>query len=86
MGMEKDSVVYASGETNEWVNTNVMLDKTSRYYNKYVTGMKTGSLDQNYCLICSVDNGEKSYIIGLFGAKSKNARFEDANELIRLLY
>lgn len=84
--IQRDSVTYASGETNEWVNTNVMLDRSSPYYNAYVNGMKTGSLDSNYCFICSVDNGEKSYIIGLFGARNKNYRFEDANELIRLLY
>ena len=86
MKKQKDSVVYASGHTNEWKNTNEMLDKNSEYYSPYVTGMKTGSLNKNYCFICSVDDGEDQYIIGLFGADFKNDRFEDALRLIELLY
>lgn len=81
--MPKTSVVYASGHTNEWVNTNKLLDINSEFYSKYVTGLKTGSVEGECSLIFSFefDDGRK-YIAGVFGSPDKNTRFYDALKII----
>lgn len=79
----KASVVYASGHTNEWKNTNKLLDKESAFYSKYVTGLKTGTVDGECSLVISIefDDG-RSYIAGVFGSPDKNTRFYDALKII----
>jgi D-alanyl-D-alanine carboxypeptidase (penicillin-binding protein 5/6) len=83
--LAEDRVTYESGHTNTWVNTNVMLDPDSDYYHPAVTGLKTGSLDRNYCVISTVEQDGARYIIGIFGAKDKNARFADTITIINRL-
>ncbi len=85
-GLYRDSVTYASGHTNTWVNTNVMLDPSSTYYRPCVTGLKTGSLDKNYCLITTVEQAGSRYIVGVFGAATKTARFADTAAIIDCLF
>jgi D-alanyl-D-alanine carboxypeptidase (penicillin-binding protein 5/6) len=82
----KDTVTYASGHTNTWINTNVMLDPKSPYYRETVTGLKTGSLDRNYCVITTAEQGQDRYIIGIFGARDKDARFADTATIIDALF
>lgn len=79
-------VVYASGHTNTWINTNKLLDPESPYYSRYAKGLKTGSIDDEYSLVFSFefDDG-REYIAGVFGAETKTARFEDALEIISAL-
>ncbi|MBQ3489845.1 MAG: D-alanyl-D-alanine carboxypeptidase [Clostridia bacterium] len=81
--MHKDFVTYASGHTNTWENTNLLLNPQSKYYSPYATGLKTGSIQGEYSLVFSfrLDDG-REYIVGLFGANQKNARFRDANLII----
>ncbi|MBQ8368544.1 MAG: D-alanyl-D-alanine carboxypeptidase [Clostridia bacterium] len=81
-GLHTDSVTYASGHTNTWVNTNLQLDPDSPYYNEHVTGMKTGSLPGNYCLITRYDNGETDIIIGIFGAQTDEERYGDTERIL----
>lgn len=83
--LHEDNVTYASGHTNHWVNTNELLDPDSPWYHEAVTGLKTGSLDRNYCLICTVEDGGRCYIIGLFGAREKSARYADAHAIMDVL-
>lgn len=80
--MQSDNVVYASGHTNTWVNTNLMLDPESEFYNENVIGLKTGSLAGNYSLAILYDDGENRLLIGVFGAKDEVGRYEDAETLI----
>ncbi len=81
--MYKDSVIYASGHTNTWENTNLLLNPQSKYYSAYATGLKTGSIQGEYSLLFSfrLDDG-REYIAGVFGANGKYVRFEDANAII----
>ena len=84
--IREDKVTYASGESNTWVNTNALLDPSSPYYRPSVTGLKTGSLDRNYCVIVTAEQNGKAYIIGIFGARDKNARFADAARVVDALF
>lgn len=83
--LPSDIVVYASGETNEWINTNECLDPSSKYYNSAVTGLKTGSLDDYYNLIAVAQGGDDTYIIGVFGLDKKEQRFSDVNKIANAL-
>ena len=80
-----DYVTYASGHTNTWKNTNKLLHSDSPYYSPYVTGLKTGSLNENYCLLISAEIGGKSFIIGVFKAPEEDDRYEDALEILSAL-
>jgi len=85
--MHSDNVIYASGHTNTWINTNLMLDPESQFYSPYVTGLKTGSAGTgNYSLILTLtlDNG-REYIIGIFSSAEKNDRYTDALTIIDYL-
>ena len=79
----RDDVRYASGETNTWTSTNKLLDKESKYYSPYATGLKTGSISGEYSLLFTFrfDDG-REYVAGVFGADEKNTRFEDAKKII----
>lgn len=83
--LHEDDVTYHSGETITWTNTNALLDPDSPYYRPAVTGLKTGSLTGNYCLLCSYEQDGSTYIIGIFGAPTKTARFADACAIIDTL-
>lgn len=83
--MAQDSVEYESSQTNTWVNTNQLLQPESAYYRPGVIGLKTGSLAHNYCVIAAYECDETTYLIGIFGAWDRNARFEDACTIIDAL-
>jgi len=85
-GVQKDSVVYASGHTNTWENTNLMLDGDSEFYSPYVTGLKTGSAGKgNYCFICTFEKESQKYIAGVFSSESNDTRFSDMLKIVDLL-
>ncbi len=84
--LQTATVTYASGHTNTWVNTNALLDPSSPYYRPCVDGLKTGSLDHNFCIIASAEQNGRRYLIGVFGAPNKNARFADAAAIIDMLF
>jgi D-alanyl-D-alanine carboxypeptidase len=78
----EDEVVYASGHENHWVNTNALIDPDSPWYHADVTGLKTGSLDGNYCLLFCWEAEGNTYIAGVFGAASKDGRYADAHRIM----
>lgn len=78
-------VKYASGHTITWNNSNQLIDPSNKYYSPYVTGLKTGSLSGNYCLYVSAEIDSTTYLIGIFGAKTKTGRYDDAHILLDAL-
>ena len=84
-GLHSDDVTYASGHKITWINTNRQLNPESEFYNEHVIGLKTGSLNENCCVITLYDDGERRFIIGVFGAKTDEGRYEDTRTLIKLL-
>ncbi|MBQ8207923.1 MAG: D-alanyl-D-alanine carboxypeptidase [Clostridia bacterium] len=76
------SVTYASGHTNTWRNTNRMLHEEDEYYSPYVTGLKTGTLEGNSCLICTFSINGKNYIAGVFSEKTEELRYIDMKDII----
>lgn len=83
VALSETSVVYASGQTNTWVNTNRLLEVGGEYYSPLARGLKTGSVMGEYSLIFSFELEDgREYIAGVFGADKKNLRFADALEII----
>ncbi len=76
------TVTYASGHTNTWRNTNRMLHEGDEYYSPYVTGLKTGTLEGNSCLICSFTIEGRDYIAGAFTEKEDHLRYIDMIKII----
>ncbi|MEA4965475.1 MAG: hypothetical protein VB055_06615 [Oscillospiraceae bacterium] len=84
-GLAQADVVYASGHTNHWVNTNLMLDPSSVWYNPYVTGLKTGSVSGHCSLICILDKDGREYIAGVFSAPDTTTRYTDMTAIANWL-
>ena len=82
--LESDDVTYASGHTNHWENSNRQLHADSEFYNQYVTGLKTGSLEDYYCLITLYERGGR-YIIGVFGSEGEDDRYTDTRNIIKAI-
>ena len=77
-----DSVKYASGHTNTWYNTNLLINPDSEYYRSSVTGLKTGSLTDAYSVLVSAVIDGKTYIIGVFSARYPEDRYIVADRII----
>ena len=77
-----DSVKYASGHTNEWHNTNLLINPDSDYYRSSVTGLKTGSLTDAYSVVVIEVIDGKTYIIGVFSARYPEDRYIVADRII----
>ncbi len=79
-----DDVVYHSGHTNTWRNTNWCLDpERPEYYLPEVNGLKTGAVNKNYyCIISSAEIDGQSFIFGFFGEKTMENRFVDTKTAV----
>lgn len=77
-----ERVKYASGHFMTWNNTNRLINPEDTYYSPYVTGLKTGSLNYNYCLYISAEIEGSTYLIGIFKSPTKTSRYDDAHIII----
>ena len=81
-----DSVRWVSGETCTWYNTNRLLNPDSPYYSPAAVGLKTGYTKQaGYCLLAAFE-GEGTLLVGIFGAKEKTSRYENAVKLTEIVW
>lgn len=83
--MAKADVTYASGHTNTWINTNLLIDPDSEYYDERVICGKTGSLDGYYNVVFLAEIKGTRYAIGVFGSTGENARFADAIRIMDVI-
>lgn len=80
---EDEDVVYASGHTNHWINTNHLLDPESEFYYPDAIGMKTGHTNQaGYCLMSAFRQKGHTIVIGVFGYQKTEPRFRDVIALL----
>lgn len=79
-------VVFASGETIVWKNTNSLLQRESQYYLPQAIGVKTGTTSKaGKCLIAAVSIDDDEYIAVVMGCESDGARYESVHGLINLI-
>ena len=84
---DKVDTTLVSGRQISWKNSNLLLDKESRYYYEGVTGLKTGTTDEaGYCLAASATRDGHTTIAVVLGATDENGRWEDARGLLDLSF
>ena len=84
VGTYRKDVIYDSGETNSWKNTNKLLDPESMYYREDAVGIKTGTTEKaGNCLIAAVRASDKTYITVAAGCSSDSERYKLTNELLK---
>ena len=78
-----EKVVYESGQTISWKNTNALINPDSKYFCHNAIGLKTGSTGAaGNCLLSAFREDDGSlYIIGVFGCEEGNDRFSDTRHL-----
>lgn len=76
----------AKEKSGGWENSNALVRTDSSYYNKCVTGLKTGSTgDAGYCVAVSAEIDTNQYIMVFLNSPTPDGRFKDANTFIGLL-
>ena len=84
---DKVDTTLVSGRQISWKNSNLLLDKNSRYYYKWATGLKTGTTDEaGYCLAASATKDGRTTIAVVLGAGEENGRWDDARGLLELSF
>ena len=84
MGVQQDSVRFASGQTITWYNNNLLMDPTAPCYSVSAVGMKTGYTSQaGNCLLAAFRQADSQIIVGIFGSKEKYPRYESALKLFK---
>lgn len=86
-GMAKADVVFASGETITWHNSNYLLHpEYEEFYTPEAVGLKTGSTDKaGKCLLSAFLKEDGTYlIVGVLGSVENTDRFADTLILYNL--
>ena len=74
----QDTVVFESGESATWVNSNLLLDRSSKYYHPDAFGLKTGTTSKaGACLLAAFRGENGTVIVGVFGSPTNETRYED---------
>lgn len=72
--------------TTTWTNSNSLLLNTSRYYNRYVNGVKTGTTDAaGNCLIAKASFSGREYIAIVLNATSDSVRFNSVTSMFNVV-
>ncbi len=76
-GTYRKNVVYYSGESNTWYNSNKLLDPDSAFHRSDAIGVKTGTTDNaGSCLIAAFEDNGKTYITVAAGCSSDADRYD----------
>ena len=79
---QKDSGMFASGQSYNWKNSNQLLNPDSKYYTPAACGLKTGSTkDAGNCLLSAFPKDGGYLIIGVFGCAKDTQRYDDTLKL-----
>lgn len=82
---ESSFTIHTSQGDFTWKNTNEFLDKGSLYYNKYIKGLKTGTMAESYNLIALYEKDGKRYLITCLAAKSDKDRYQSVQAAINTI-
>ena len=82
---ESSFTIHTSQGDFTWKNTNEFLDRGSLYYNKYIKGLKTGTMAESYNLIALYEKDGKRYLITCLAAKSDKDRYQSIQAAINTI-
>ena len=85
---------YALPATNKYSNkdrimenTNDFINPNSKYYDKNVNGIKTGTTNQaGNCLITDVSKNDFEIITVVLGAETKDSKFSETSKMINYMF
>lgn len=80
----EDDVVFVSGQSIKWKNTNLFLSPEDGFYRGDAIGMKTGYTNQaQYCLMSAFKCSDgRTIVVGAFGTADEYDRLRDTLKLI----
>lgn len=83
MRTSEQDVMFASGQTITWTNSNLFLNKEQGFYRGDTIGMKTGYTSQaEYCLMSAFRcAGGRTLVIGYFGCEDTYQRYREVAKL-----
>ncbi len=77
-------VMFESGESITWKNSNKLLDPESEFYSETAVGLKTGTTARaGNCLAAAFERGGKTYISVVLGCESDEARYSLTLDLLK---
>lgn len=79
------TAVLPDGSIQTWKNTNAFLDRESEYYNENVTGIKTGTLSEDYNLVVLYESHGKEFLICSLGSQSDTSRYDDVTYILNTI-
>lgn len=82
---ESSFTIHTNQGDFTWKNTNEFLDKGSLYYNKYIKGLKTGTMAESYNLLALYEKDGKGYLITCLAAKSDKDRYQAVQAAINTI-
>lgn len=81
--LESAEVTFDNGSTVVWKNSDLFIQKESKYYLPEVIGLKTGYTDvAGYCLVAAAEIGGRTVIVGVLGCDGHYTRFDEAKKII----
>ena len=85
MRRAKDDVIFPSGHSVSWENTNKLLDEEEGYYRADAIGMKTGYTRQaEQCLMSAFRCSDgRTLVVGVFGYADGNQRYSEVNRIAK---
>ena len=85
MRRAKDNVIFPSGHSVSWENTNKLLDEEEGYYRADAIGMKTGYTRQaEQCLMSAFRCSDgRTLVVGVFGYADGNKRYSEVNRIAK---
>ena len=80
----EDDVVFASGQSITWKNTNLFLNTEKGFYRSDAIGMKTGFTRQaEYSLMSAFKCGSRTLVVGAFGYEDEFQRYRDVSQVVK---
>lgn len=76
-------IKLADGRSLSLKNTNLLVNKTSEWYNPAVIGLKTGTTEMAGRCLISAAKGKNGYVISIVMNSTTTGRWSDSNKLLQ---
>ena len=78
-GRVQEPITFQDGIERFWKNSNWLLDPNSNYYCEQAIGLKTGYTSKaGRCLLAAFRDGDRTVLVGIFGATDREQSFGQA--------
>lgn len=85
VGLDGKTITSKNGKSTNIYNTNKFVNKSTAYYDKNISGVKTGSLKDYNNIIIRYNKNNKTYYIFVFGSSTDEDRYKDSVKIMESL-